>query len=218
MEQGRLLDLSDHMNRALSEQHRAVLQRDLPAQNGIKDTERSSDIELNGCRQYVSRREQYDRRHPTYNALACSSDCSCDCHTMSKAKDYSVFSFIFGSKFFGLRTFTRSCNDPKCSAFKRRISYTYIFPTWLLCLAITVIISKSRSSGPGFNLRVMNIVDRRNREELLYRWELSPSINIAWEFKRQLDTGEASIFDIDAFGNSSILVCLHLIMRTEFVF
>ena len=229
-EEGRPLDLSDHMNRALSQEPRAVLQRYLPTQNAIKDVKRSSDFilassasadSLKGCTQYISQRDQHDTGYRAYIGVACSSDCSCDCHISSRAKVYSVSSFMFGSKLFGLGTSTSSrwsCNNQRCNTSKRRISYTYIFPSWLLLRAITVTISNSRSSGPEFNLRLMNVVDRRNREDMLLGTVDWPSSRLVMELKRQLDTGEASIYDTDSFGTSSVLVCanLGLIIKTVY--
>ena len=218
MEDARLLDLSDHMNRTLSQEPRAVVQRDLPTQNPTKDSKSSSDFmlassasgrSLKGCTQYITRKEQYDMGYRAYTGAACLSDCLCDCHTSSRPKAYSVSSFVFGSKFFGFRTSissTRSCKDQRCSTSRRRVSYTYIFPSWLLYHAITVTISNSRSSGPELNLRLMNVVDRRNREDALFDCEW-PSYRLILELKRQLDTGEASILDVDMFGTSSVLVC-----------
>lgn len=218
MGEGRLLPLADHMDQALSEGPGTVVQRQPPMKIVIGDPKRSSESKwassaspdsLTGFTQHISQKEQCELGYRPYKEVACSSDYSCDCHTSNKAKSYSVSSFVFGSKFFRFRTSissTRSCKDQRCSTSRRRMSYTYIFPSWLLYHAITVTISNSRSSGPEFNLRLMNIVDRRNREDTLFDYEW-PSYRLILELKRQLDTGEASILDVDMFGTSSVLVC-----------
>lgn len=92
------------------------------------------------------------------------------------------------------------------------ITYTYLFPSWLLHRAITATISNFRSRGPEFNLRLMNIVDRRNRDGMLFGSMPWPEDQVLCELKRQLDTGEASILDIDMSGTSSLLVSNDIIL------
>ena len=229
MEEGRLLDLSNHIDQTVSEQPESVIERHLPVQNSTRDPKRSTKPKWESSasansphggtqyvyqkEQYVYRKEQYGKGYRACGDLTCSSGCSCICHTSNKAKSYSVSSFISGSIFIGFRTSTsatRSCNDQRCYSARRTITYTYTFPSWLLYHAITATISNAHSSGPEFNLRLMNVVDRRNRENVLFGIMEWPENKIISELKRQLDTGEASVLDMDTFGTSSVLVCTDL--------
>ena len=227
MEDGCLLDLSNHINQHFSEGLGAVVQRPLPLQNFGRNSNCSSKPDwtspasrdsLKGCTRYLSLKEECDIGYRPYKDVACFPDCSCDCHTPKKAKSYSVSSFIFGSMFIGFRTLTsstRPCNNQRCCTSRRMVTYTYTFPSWLLYRAITATIANFRSRGPELNLRLMNVVDRRNRDGMLYNSMPWPEDQILCELKRQLDTGEASIFDIDMSGTSSLLVSHSIIQVME---
>ena len=120
--------------------------------------------------------------------------CLCRCHWRRKWQSYQVLDKIVGTLFLGYSSapnLTQGCDLPSCSRNQRSLSSVlYIFPSWFLQRAISIVLLYTHRDGPSMSLRTLRL--RRLADPVFH----FATVGEVTQIKALFDRGEASPFDI----------------------
>lgn len=131
---------------------------------------------------------------------SCNASCHCSCHSINQIRSPKLLHAFLGSFFLTYRAYPslkQACGE-RCRARADGITCVYTFPPLLLERAISIFYSCALAKGPELLLRVMRRRDFKTIKALL----LGGQSFALEEMKCMLDCGEASVLDIDIYGNT----------------
>ena len=138
----------------------------------------------------------------------CDVDCPCSCHSYIQIESPRPLSNIFGSLFIAFResAFSKQAHtSTQCQAHATKSTFFYAFPPWLLERAISITYSSILAQGPELLLRVMRM---RAHHQIVRR---DPQSWAVVRVKGMLDTGQASVLDINSYG----FTLLHMAIKDQ---
>ena len=137
----------------------------------------------------------------------CEHTCNCACHQMARIKSPWYLNAIFGSLLIGYSGqpwSARTCDSTDCQGRLRSVSYTYVFPRWLLNRMIVLRTAYDQSRGPELCIRLVRV--RHHNAQIFYAAKLGSEEAAIHEIQQLLKHGEASVLDVDENGVSALQV------------
>ena len=143
----------------------------------------------------------------TLSQRTCPRNCARRCHKYTMIRSSNLLSSVLGSLSMGFHAspwLNESCDLKMCRSSTRRYECTYRFSRWLWHHVIALRYSNVTSQGPDFVLRIMNV---REPDAYIFQfaWYASDS-NAVDQVKQYLDSGKASIHDVQPDGSTLLMV------------
>ena len=147
------------------------------------------------------------------SVLSCDSRCQCCCHAHVQLDSPFSFSKILGRLHLDIRLAPwkgGNCINPFCRSGGSRCFAYYGFPGWLANYALFFSAMRTISKGPELILRVQHerednpafrTIDPNN-----YHQSCLSHVSRCAEVKELLDSGEASVLDVDSCGRNILHV------------
>ena len=132
---------------------------------------------------------------------SCDLSCRCGCHSHIQIRSPSSLRNVLGSllvRYTAFPSLKQVYSDPQCRSRIGKTICVYSFRPWLLNWAIAMSYLCTRAKGPEFLLRVMRVSDFHTISRVM----LLPQPQATQEMKAILDSGAASVADVDQYGRT----------------